>query len=247
MGVSDEAKLAAQVRREWGVGETQSIDILRILWTWERISVVRTPFGRSSKVSGLFARKNRSVIIVLNSNRTLGHQRFIAAHELYHVKFGEGMTGRVCSAAQFPERQPDELSADRFAAHLLVPRSGVEAILAMHGSETAPSWPTILKLEQYFKVSHRAMLWRLLDLGYFRNREQMEEYGSNVIRQARLLGYDTRLYESDLTHEVLSDVPEKIRVALADGLISRGWADELLDAMGVVDQDTGGGDDDQLD
>lgn len=42
-------------------------------------------------------------------------------------------------------------------------------------------------------MSHEAMLWRLLDLGYFRDRKQTEEYRPGVIRQARMLRYDTRI------------------------------------------------------
>ena len=241
------AQLAARVRREWGAGETQPVDILSILWSWECISVIRTPFGGSSRASGLFVRKNDSVLIVLNSSRTLGHQFFTAAHELYHVRFSEGMTGRVCTAMQFSEKQPDELDADRFATHLLLPRAGIDAMRAKHATDAEPSWPTILRLEQYFRVSHEAMLWRLLDVGYFRNRKQMEEYKRGVIRQARTLGYDARIYRPDGAHEVLSSVPEKISVALREGLISQGWADELLDAMGVDQLDAGCADDDQLD
>ncbi len=241
------AQLAARVRREWGVGETQPVDILSILWSWECISVIRTPFGGSSRASGLFVRKNDSVLIVLNSSRTLGHQFFTAAHELYHVRFSEGMTGRVCTAMQSSEKQPDEMDADRFATHLLLPRAGIDAMRAKHATDAEPSWPTILRLEQYFRVSHEAMLWRLLDVGYFRNRKQMEEYKRGVIRQARTLGYDARIYRPDGAHEVLSSVPEKISVALREGLISQGWADELIDAMGVDHLDAGCADDDQLD
>jgi Zn-dependent peptidase ImmA (M78 family) len=241
------AQLAAQVRREWGVGETQRVDILRILWSWESISVIRTPFGESSRASGLFVRKNDSVLIVLDSGRTLGHQFFTAAHELYHVRFSEGMTGRVCTAMQFSEKQPGEMDADRFAAHLLLPRAGIDAMLAKHATHAEPSWPTIVRLEQYFGVSHEAMLRRLLDVGYFRNRKQMEEYRPGVIRQARMLGYDTRIYRADGAHEVISSIPEKVSLALRGGLISQGWANELLDAMGVHDLDAGCADDDQLD
>lgn len=244
MAVVDAALLAAQVRREWGVGETQSVDILRILWAWEGISIVRTPFGESARASGLFARKGDTVLIVLNSDKTIGHQLFTAAHELYHVKFSEGMTGRVCTASQFPKREPDELNADRFAAHLLVPRAGTEALLAKYASNSEPKWATILRLEQYFKVSHEAMLWRLLDVGYFRNRKQMEAYRAGVTRQAELLDYDTSLYRPDGAYEVLSDIPEKIHLALEEGLISHGWADELLDAMGVDEPNVGGSGDD---
>ena len=204
------AQLAARVRREWGVGETQPVDILSILWSWECISVIRTPFGESSRASGLFVRKNDSVLIVLNSGRTLGHQFFTAAHELYHVRFSEGMTGRVCTAMQFSEKQPDEMDADRFAAHLLLPWAGIDAMLAKHATHAEPSWPTIVRLEQYFGVSHEAMLRRLLDVGYFRNRKQMEEYRPGVIRQARMLGYDTRIYRADGAHEVISSIPERL-------------------------------------
>ena len=229
------------------MGETQPIDILRVLWSWECISVVRTPFGESSRASGLFVRKNDSVLMVLNSGRTLGHQFFTAAHELHHVRFIKEMTGRACTAMQFSEKQPDEMDADRFAAHLLLPRAGIDAMLAKHATDEGPSWPTILRLEQYFGVSHEAMLWRLLDVGYFNSRKQMEEYRPGVIRQARMLGYDTRIYRSDGAHEVLSSVPEKISAALREGLISRGWANELLDAMGIDNSDAGCADDDQLD
>jgi|GEM_PF-4841230 hypothetical protein len=66
-------------------------------------------------------------------------------------------------------------------------------MLAKHATDAEPSWPTILRLEQCFRVSHEAMLWRLLDLGYFRDRKQTEEYRPGVIRQARMLRYDTRI------------------------------------------------------
>ena len=229
------------------MGATQRVDILRILWSWECISVVRTPSGEFSRASGLFVRKDDSVLIVLNSGRTLGHQFFTAAHELYHVRFNEGMTGRACTAMQFSDKQPDEMDADRFAAHLLLPRAGIDAMLAKHATDAEPSWPTILRLEQYFRVSHEAMLWRLLDVGYFRNRKQMEEYRPGVIRQARMLRYDTSIYRPGGAHEVLSEVPEKTHRAIEQGLISQGWANELLDAMGVDHSDAGRVDDDQLD
>jgi len=67
-------------------------------------------------------------------------------------------------------------------------------LLAKYASNSEPKWATILRLEQYFKVSHEAMLWRLLDVGYFRNRKQMEAYRAGVTRQAELLDYDTSLY-----------------------------------------------------
>lgn len=112
MSRANAAQSAAQVRREWGVGETQPVDILRILWSWECISVIRTPFGESSRASGLFARKNDSVLIVLNSGRTLGRRFFTAAHELYHVRFNEGMTGRVLTPC-LPSMQPTRSRAGR--------------------------------------------------------------------------------------------------------------------------------------
>jgi hypothetical protein len=102
MSRANAAQSAAQVRREWGVGETQPVDILRILWSWECISVIRTPFGESSRASGLFARKNDSVLIVLNSGRTLGRRFFTAAHELYHVRFNEACNRRGAELADDP-------------------------------------------------------------------------------------------------------------------------------------------------
>jgi Zn-dependent peptidase ImmA (M78 family) len=238
--VADPVELASQVRREWGVGESQSLDILNLLSTWEGISIVRTTFGDASRASGLFARRADSTLIVLNSSRTLGHQLFTAAHEYYHVRFSEGMSGRICITLQPQGKQPDELMADQFAANLLVPDGGIRAMLSRYATDSEPSWPTILRLEQHFRVSHQAMLWRLWQVDYFINREQMEEYAKGVRRQAHSWGLATELYHADAGHQVISDVPLKVRRALELGLISQGWAGELLDAMGAAEPPDGG-------
>jgi len=246
---TDPVMLAAQVRREWGLGDSQPVHIEQALWLLEGITVIRTPFGDSSSISGLFVRKEDTVIVVLNTNRTRGHQHFTAAHELYHVRYNEGMSGRACAASQFPGKQPDELNADKFAAHLLVPEAGLQYMLAKLGHRPTPDWATILQLEQYFQVSHRAMLWRLRECGYFRNRAEMERYAPAVIREARARGYDTRLYERDRSYEVISDIPEKVRICLERGLISQGKAEELLGSFGYTraSQDQEGEEDEPLD
>ncbi|MGE5571699.1 MAG: ImmA/IrrE family metallo-endopeptidase [Bacteroidota bacterium] len=196
--------------------------------------MIRTPFGESSSISGLFVRKEDTVIVVLNTNRTRGHQHFTAAHELYHVRYNEGMSGRACTASQFPRKQSDELNADKFAAHLLVPDAGLRYMLAKLGHRPIPDWATILQLEQYFQVSHTAMLWRLRECGYFRNRAEMDGYAPAVIQEARKRGYDTRLYERDRGYEVISDIPEKVTICLERGLISQGRAEELLGSFGYT-------------
>ena len=51
----------------------------------------------------------------------------------------------------------------------------------------------VIKVEQYYGVSHKAMLYRLLNDGYIQN-EQIKDMETGVIETAAKLGYDTTIY-----------------------------------------------------
>jgi hypothetical protein len=90
---------ATETRRSLGLSESEPIDIFRVLRYVEEISIVRCPFGDSSSMSGLFVKKCGVRLMVINTERSWGHQIFTAAHELYHVKYNEGMSGSLCHVA----------------------------------------------------------------------------------------------------------------------------------------------------
>ena len=55
------------------------------------------------------------------------------------------------------------------------------------------------------------MLMRLKNLNWI-NDDQFEEYGSDIIRQANRLGYDTSLYKPSLENQKYSSIGELIRL-----------------------------------
>lgn len=90
-------------RRQLGLGQLEPVDVFKVLRYVEHIDVVRCPFGEDSCMSGLFVRKGRRKLIVVNTARSWGHQVFTAAHEYYHIKCNSGMAGSLCRTGMFDD------------------------------------------------------------------------------------------------------------------------------------------------
>ncbi|HHV61695.1 MAG TPA: ImmA/IrrE family metallo-endopeptidase [Firmicutes bacterium] len=238
---------AVETRRELGLGESEPIDIFKVLRYVEHIIVVRCPFGGTSRMSGLFVRRGDIKLTIINTGRSLGHQIFTAAHEFYHIKYSEGMSGSLCQTGTFSERSVEEFNADKFAANLLVPQSGLEYLIEKEFGRTKLSLPEIIHLEQYFAVSHRVMLRRLKEVGRLTDQEAAQLADVRIRSVAREFGYSTRLYEKTSDYEVMSDLPHKVREALERQLISEGKAREFLLTFGYEDWEEGGTEEEDVD
>ena len=229
---------ATETRRQLGLNESEPVDVLRMLQHVEGINVARIPFGDDSKVSGLFVRKGKTQLIVINTNRSRGHQAFTASHEYYHLRYS-GMTGMVCSAGLFDDQISEERDADEFAACLLMPASGIEHFLQTQFTDSKIDFYKLIRLEQYYGVSHQAMLRRLISL---RKLSELEarEYSSGVMAKAREYGLSTELYEQTGDFEVRSTLGYEVARALKAGLISEGRASEYMTSFGLGLVDEGG-------
>lgn len=230
---------AADARRELGLSELEPVDVFRVLRYAGHIAIVRCPFGNSSGMSGLFVRKGKTKLIVVNTARSLGHQVFTAAHEYYHIKYSNGMSGSLCQAGTFDRRSPEEYHADSFSANFLVPQAGLEYVIEKEFGKSALGYPEVIYLEQYFMVSHMTMLRRLEEIGKLTKRDS-ERLRTGVKSRARELGYGTRLYEKTMDYEVMSDLPSKVGQALERQLISEGKAREFLLSFGYEPWAEGG-------
>ncbi len=230
---------AAETRRELGLGELEAVDVFRVLRYVERIDTVRCPFRDDSRMSGLFVRKGKRKLIVVNTARSWGHQVFTAAHEYYHIKYNSGMSGSLCRAATFDDRSPEEYDADRFSANFLVPRAGLEHLIDREFAGQELGYHEVIFLEQYFMVSHMTMLRRLEEIGRL-TKKASTGLRSGVMSRARELGYSTRLYEKTMDYEVTSDLPGKVKEALERQLISEGKAREFLMSFGYEPWGEGG-------
>ncbi len=85
-------------------------------------------------------------------------QRSTLAHELAHVTFGDWTDGEELSA-----RAPEEIRADAFARHLLVPGDGLKAFLGHRESLTEADLSAVV---QRFLVSPAIAAIALCDCGY---------------------------------------------------------------------------------
>ena len=116
---------ANEIRKALGLSAFESIDIIKVLRENEDVNFILKPF--ESRISGMFLRLGTTKVIVLNTARTLGHQRFTAAHEYYHLCFDTGMMGGLCIAGRSKQTitSEAEAEADLFAANLLMPAEGI--------------------------------------------------------------------------------------------------------------------------
>lgn len=88
----------------------------------------------------------------------------------------------------------------------------------------------VVFLEQYFGVSRKALLFRLIEENEM-TLEEAEPMQQNVVWSAKCLGYDDTLYRSapnDKLYKTYGFYIQQANKALKQGLISNGKYEELL-------------------
>jgi len=233
-------QLAIDTRLRLGLQSTDYFDVYRTV-TSLGITCVKRPL--ESSISGVTLKTNKVKVILVNSSKTLGHQNFTVAHELYHCLYDENLVSRACKTETFARGSGSEQVADLFATCLLMPEDAIFNQLRLRKKlDVKLTLADIINLEQFFGVSRKAMCWRLEDLKLI-TREQSEKCCINVIRSARSLGKNTDLYMPTNDKIIISDYAEKAGEALQKNLITDSRYEEILaDAdllekvMGVVEE-----------
>lgn len=199
-----EAKVA-RFREKNELGRGRPID-------WEKLLLrlgVRTVFKPlDGAFSGMAIRHGDKSFMLVNSDHSLGKQNFTIAHELYHLFIQSSFTPHASQAGQFgAQSDPEELFADWFAALLLMPDFRI-LVVADEAGEMEPtphlSLGTVVKLEQEFQCSRRALLVRLENLNLI-TRAQREEWAANPAATARQFNFPTELYRSTPHREPIGD------------------------------------------
>ena len=155
---------------------------------------------------------------------TEGRQRFSLAHELYHLYFDDSMSSYICS--NFNNKAENEQRADLFASYFLMPQT---ALSQMHLSEPV-TVEDIVKLEQFYRLSRKAILYRLLNENVI-NKNELEAYSKGVKYSAKVLGYDDSLYNpspESRRYHVYGNYIVEAKELLQNGIISNGKYEELL-------------------
>lgn len=123
----------------------------------EGIVLKTMPDAEADGASGQFLERGPTghPTIYINTNKSLTHQRFTLAHELGHYFLGHGSRMRD-TKEQLVKRDPAEISANRFAAELLMPEKKVR--------EYVRDFLSVQEMAERFRVSEQAMELRLKNL-----------------------------------------------------------------------------------
>lgn len=219
----------SKFRQMTGLSDSEAVNLKSLLLKLNVLTVYRP---LSDNFSGMSLKSGDKRFMLINSNHPICRQHFTIAHELYHLYIDTNPTPHNSSADV--KKSDVEQCADAFALMFLMPSDGVRQLIPDGELMTGRvSLASILRIGQYFAVSHSAVLNRLLDLKLITRaeRDSFKEYP--VKKTAREYGYDSTLYEPGNENLVIGDFGEKARILFDDGKISEGHYMELLHKIGI--------------
>nr|WP_155457629.1 hypothetical protein [Streptococcus pneumoniae] len=114
---------------------------------------------------------------------------------MYHLYYDEVKKSSV-SLILIGEGDETERKADQFASYFLIFPSSLYRMveeIRENANRTHLEVEDIIKLGQFYGISHKVMLYRLRNDGYL-DAEEIKNMDISVIETASRLGYDTSLY-----------------------------------------------------
>lgn len=216
----------SEFRSRVGVGATSPIDFDHILYKLKVLTLFKP---LSENFSGMAIKTEKKCFILINSRQSVGRQNFTLGHELYHLFVQEEFVPHRCTTGKFDQGSDQEYLADLFSANLLMPTDGLYAhIPPKELGKNRISIGTLLSLEQIFKVSHTALMYRLLGMGLI-DTEYLDKYKTDVINKAKMYGFDTTLYEPGNHRKVIGDYAIIAEELFQEGKISESHFHELME------------------
>ena len=223
---------ASAIRRHLGEDESSPIDIFSLVQSIASLTLVFYPLG--GNISGACFRGDVSSVIAINSDMSVGRQRYSLAHEMYHLYFDKDIPSTICSS-KIGSGNENEKKADLFASYFLLPPTALYEMIQKYKKSSDRvseklSIEEIIRLEQYFGISHQAMLIRLLEENEISSAEAASMQ-SGIISIATRLGFDVSLYKpspEDRKMRVLGYYICQAENLLQADVISNGKYEELL-------------------
>ena len=230
MNDADLMTKAERLRKYFGEDNNSPIDIFALAQDIETLTIVYYPLG--SKISGMCIKgADKRCTISLNSAMTLGRQRFSLAHELYHLFYDDSMKS-VCAKSIGVGSEVEKM-ADTFAAYFLMPRAALadkaDSLIAKHDGKI--NLQDIIRIEQYFGVSHQAAVHQLSNCGYINREDRDALLNISVRQQAEAMGFSSDLYRpspDDRRYCTYGHYIDQADQLLSRDIISQGKYEELL-------------------
>ena len=215
-------QLAIQFRLDIGINLNDPIDFFSVITN--KIKNLTIVFlDMPDDISGACNIINSQKIMFINSKHSKGRQTFTAAHEIFHL-FYEKPIFTICNVNNDNEI---EKHANQFASFLLLPTG---ALYNYKKENNIIKWDlnSIIDCEQYFQISHEALLYRLR----FQNEITKDEFNSfkpKIKYHAIRRGYDLSLYEPYIDKNyTIGNYARLVEKAFEKDLISNGKREEYL-------------------
>lgn len=184
---------AIQLRKKLGEDGSSPIDIFAIVRDLGNVSLVFYPMGE--KLSGICIKSDdENCVIGINSEMSRGRQNFSLAHELYHMYYDKtlvSLCGKTIGAGKVIEKQ-----ADTFASYFLMPNDELNRKIDIYNEKNKNlNIDDIIRIEQYFGVSHQATVIRLCNNKIITQNDADYYLHQSVRSRAESLGLNGDLYK----------------------------------------------------
>lgn len=215
-------QLAIEFRLDIGLNYDTPLDFFPLITTkLKNLTIVFLEMD--NKISGACFKVDSQQIMFINSKHPKGRQVFTAAHEIYHL-FYEDTTFTICNLNSNDEV---EKNANHFASFLLIP---INALYSYKKENNIEKWDlnSIIDCEQYFQISHEALLYRLKSSGDI-TFEEFNLFKPNIKNNAQHRGYDSSLYEPYIDKNyTIGNYVRLVEKVYGKDLISNGKREEYL-------------------
>ncbi len=224
----DIVKKANSFREVNGYSLKSPIKIKSLL---QQLKIVTIFKGMEGDFSGMALKAADMKFMLVNSNHALGRQNFTICHELYHLFIQEKFSYIMCSDDE--NEKKEEKNANKFAIDLLLPQEGIlDKIPNEELGKNKINQNTILAIEHYYSCSRGALLNRLIDLELI-TEEYKNELNKDIKLNAKLNGYDTKLYENGNHNLIIGDYGVLAKKLYDDEIISKTHYIELMRDIGI--------------
>ena len=222
-------KLAIEFRSDIGLNQDSPLDFFPVI-TNKLKNLTIVFLEMDEKISGACFKVDSQQIMFINSKHPKGRQVFTAAHELYHL-FYEDAVFTICNLNSNDEI---EKNANQFASFLLMP---INALYSYKKENNIEKWNlnSIIDCEQYFQISHEALLYRLKN-GSDITFEEFNKFKPNIKNNAQYCGYDSSLYEPYIDKNyTIGNYVRLVEEVYQKDLISNGKREEYLIESYLID------------
>lgn len=218
-------------RQKYGFGPTEPIPLYNFLLKENVLCLFKE---MSDGLSGMAIKMDEMRFMMINRTHVLGRQHFTIGHELYHLFVQQDFTSQRCKTGLFDQhKDEEERKADLFSSALLLPEAGIQQFIPLgeisRGGEI--SLETILKIQHYYQVSFKAVVYRLVELDWI-DRSCFDKY-THPKSKARALGYSTDIYEPTDKDVTIGDYGIIANKLYNEEKISESYFLELMNAIQV--------------